>query len=252
MHPILFKIGPITVYTYGFFVALGAIIAFYHATWQAKENNVKQDIMVSLFLWIIVSGFLGARILYVITEFKFFLDNPVRVFFANEGFVFFGGLIFASLAVIAYSKKHNLDLYKIADILAAPIALAHSIGRIGCFFYGCCYGKPTDSCFGLLFPPDSPAGQLCATVIPTQLISSFALLIIFCILVIMRYVKSFDGQVFFSYVFMYAIFRFIIEFFRGDPRGHVGVFSTSQVFAMFAVLIAMIMFFKLQKTRKKQ
>lgn len=242
MYPVLFKIGPVTVYTYGVMIALGIMAGLYFALRQAKKEGIGPNEVIDLFIWIVISGFVGARIGYVFTEWEYFLTNPLRIFFANEGFVFYGGFIVACFVAYWYIKRQNIKLWKMADILAPSIAIAHSIGRLGCFFYGCCYGKPTNSWIGILFPPESPAGQLGLPVIPTQIISSVTLFFIFCILIMIRRYKKFDGQVFWLYVFLYAIARFVIEFFRGDPRGHIWIFSTSQFIGIFAAVIAVVMY----------
>ncbi|OQX88164.1 MAG: hypothetical protein B6D55_01260 [Candidatus Omnitrophica bacterium 4484_70.2] len=124
--------------------------------------------------------------------------------------------------------------------------LGHSLGRWGCFFNGCCYGKPTTSWIGVKFPPDSPAGILGEKVIPTQLISLFFLLVIFFILLNLRKRKKFKGEIFLSYLILYGIFRFIIEFFRGDPRGYIFIFSTSQFISLIVVAIGISMWKKVK------
>jgi phosphatidylglycerol:prolipoprotein diacylglycerol transferase len=124
------------------------------------------------------------------------------------------------------------------DVIAIGIPLGHAFGRLGCFFYGCCYGKPTDSFIGVLFPPDSAAGYLGVKVIPTQLISSFFLFVLFFILLFLRKKKRFDGQIALSYIILYSIFRFLIEFFRGDPRGTFLHLSTSQFISLILVVIS--------------
>jgi len=246
MYPVLFKIGPVTIYTYGVMVALGLIVGLYLAIKQAKREQINPNKIIDLFFWIVISGFIGARIVYIFTELDYFLRHPLRIVFANEGFVFYGGFITAFLAAFWYVKRRKMQPWKIADIFAPYIALGHSIGRLGCFFYGCCYGRPTNNWIGMVFPPESPAGQLGVAVIPTQLISSLTLLAIFCTLITVRKYKKFHGEVFWLYVLLYAIARFIIEFFRGDPRGHIGVFSTSQFIGIFMAIAAVVMLLRLR------
>ncbi|MFH0731968.1 MAG: prolipoprotein diacylglyceryl transferase [Candidatus Omnitrophota bacterium] len=217
MHPILFKIGYITIYTYGTLVALGILIALYLATKQAAKENIKAEKIADLFLWMIIGGFTGARLAYVFTQRNYFMENPAKIFFANEGFIFYGGFITGFLAVSLYVKRNKLQPWKTADIIAPPLAIAQAIGRIGCFFYGCCYGT---------------------TAIPVQLIESLVLFCIFCILAFVRKYKKFDGEVFWLYVLLYAVTRFVIEFFRSDPRGHIWIFSTSQFIAIFMAIAA--------------
>ena len=249
MYPILFKIGPVTIYTYGVAVALGVIAALFCALRAVRKEAISANTIIDLFFWIIISGFIGARVVYIFTEWDYFLRRPLRIFFANEGFVFYGGFVTACLAVLWYIKRHKLKVWKAADILAPSIAIAHSIGRLGCFFYGCCYGKPTGSRIGILFPPESPAGHLGVSVIPTQIISSLALLAIFFILIAVRRYKKFDGQIFWLYTLLYAIMRFAIEFFRGDERGYIWIFSTSKFIGIFAAIIAVVMLSSLRGTK---
>lgn len=246
MHPVLFKIGPVTIYTYGSMVALGFLVGMYLAIKQAKREKLSSAKLMDLSVWIIISGFAGAKIGYIFIEWNYFLLHPLRVVFDRGGFVFYGGFIGAFLIAIWYIKRNKLDLWQIADIFAPSIAIAHSIARLGCFFYGCCFGRPTDSWIGITFPPESPAGLLGVPVIPTQLISSFVLFIIFCILIIVRRHRKFKGEIFWLYVLLYAVARFIIEFFRGDRWGLVGILSSTQFISIFMVILSVFMLIRLK------
>jgi len=250
MYPILFTIGPVTIYTYGVALAIGVLVGLCLAIKEGKRELISPNKIIDLFLWIIISGFIGARVVYIFTEWNYFLKYPARVLFASEGFVFYGGFITAFLTAFWYTKRRNIKQWQMADIMAPSIAIAQAIGRIGCFFYGCCYGIPTNSRFGILFPPNSPAGELRVPVIPTQLISSFALLVIFLLLNRVKKRKKFDGQVFWFYVLLYAIARFIIEYFRADPRGMIWVFSTSQFIAIIMAAVALFVIARSKATKQ--
>jgi phosphatidylglycerol:prolipoprotein diacylglycerol transferase len=243
MHPILFKIGPITIYTYGLFIFLGVLAGYIVCRNQAKASNISLNIFSDIFFWSLLSGFLGARIFYILIEWRIFLRNPLGIIFSRSGFVFYGGLIAGIIMMIFLSHRNKISFLKIGDIFAIGTPLAHSLGRLGCFFYGCCYGRPSSSFISILFPPDSPAGFSGLRVIPTQLISAFFLLFIFFLLLVIKKYKKFDGYILFVYIFIYGIFRFIIEFFRGDPRGHFFSFSTSQAVSIFAVVLSMTLFY---------
>jgi phosphatidylglycerol:prolipoprotein diacylglycerol transferase len=238
MHPVLFKVGPVTIYTYGVLVFLGVLVGYLFALREAKRKGIDSKIFSDIIFWSLVSGFLGARVFYILVEFKQFIYHPITVGLGRGGFVFYGGVIFGLLLFYLLAKKHRLDFLKLADVATLAIPLGHAIGRLGCFFYGCCYGKPTSSWIGIKFPPNSPAGLLGEKVIPTQLISSFFLLVIFFILLLIRRKQKFRGQVVFSYFILYGIFRFIIEFYRADPRGVIGIFSTSQIIALIIVPVS--------------
>ncbi len=246
MHRILFKIGSITIYTYGFFVFLGILVAYLFSLKEAKREGVDIRVFSDILFWCLIIGFIGARTLFIIVEFKSFLHAPFTVLFSRAGFVFYGGVISGLIGFYFLCHRYHQDFFKLADIIALSIPLGHSLGRWGCFFNGCCYGKPTTSWIGVKFPPDSPAGILGEKVIPTQLISLFFLLVIFFILLNLRKRKKFKGEIFLSYLILYGIFRFIIEFFRGDPRGYIFIFSTSQFISLIVVAIGISMWKKVK------
>lgn len=243
MHPILFKLGPINIYTYGVFVAIGVILGYFAALSQAKREKVDIQVFSDIIFWTLIISFIGARVFYLLVEFKSFLASPWAMLFSRSGFVFYGGLLSGAVYLYLRVRKHN-NFLKFYDSLILGLPLGHSFGRLGCFFYGCCYGRPTDSFIGILFPSDSPAGALGTKVIPIQLFSAAGLLLIFFALRVIAARKKFDGQLFLSYLIIYGVFRFIIEIFRGDPRGTIFYLPTSQFVAVIMVLIGGLLWFK--------
>ena len=250
MYPVLFKLGPFTIYTYGLMVAIGCLVGFFYVRGEARRIGFDADKIMSLFLWVLISGFAGGRILYIIVEWERFLNEPLRTIFGRGGFVFYGGFILAFGIGIWQIRRKSLNIWKTADIFAPAVAVAYAIGRIGCFLNGCCYGRSTDSWLGVSFPPESPVGSLGEPLIPIQLISSLNLFIIFAVLIILRPYKKFDGQLFWIYVLLYGVSRSIIEIFRGDPRGHIWMFSTSQFIGIVFAFLALIMLGKLGREEK--
>jgi len=247
MFPILFKLGPITIYTYGVCVFLGVIAGYFVCKGGAKKQGIPEKVFSNIFFWALIWGFLGARLIYIFVEWDYFLDNPLSVILSRSGFVFYGGVVSGILTVIFLAKKYKVNLLKTADIAALGIPLGHGLGRIGCFCYGCCYGRPTQSSIGVLFPPDSPAGFLGVKVIPTQLISALFLFLLFFLLLILKKHQRFDGQILFSYGIGYGIFRFILEFYRGDSRGEIFFLPTSQFIALVVIIISILFFFRLRR-----
>ncbi len=241
MHPILFKLGPVTIYTYGFFVFLGVVLGYFICSREAKRQGIDSKVFSDIIFWVIISAFLGAKLLYLLIEMKYFLIEPLAMI--RSGFVFYGGVITGICAIYILSRKYNIYFLNLADIIVLGVPLAHALGRVGCFFYGCCYGKPTSSWIGIQFPLGSPAGELCTRVIPTQLISAFFLLVLFLIILAISRKKIFSGQVSSCYLIFYGVFRFTIEFFRGDPRGYILYFSTSQIISFILVLLGIILFY---------
>jgi phosphatidylglycerol:prolipoprotein diacylglycerol transferase len=248
MYPVLFEIGPLTIYTYGFFVFLGIICGYFFCLSQAKRYSLCGDKISDLIFWSIISGFVSARVLYIAINLSDFLEDPLSLIISGSGFVFYGGLLGGVLFAWWFIKRKKLPLCTTLDLISPSLSLGHSLGRVGCFFYGCCFGRPTDSFIGVVFPLDSFAGISGKSVIPTQIISSFFLLVIFVLLLIIRDRRTFKGEVFLSYIILYSIFRFVIEFYRADPRGFILFFSTSQWIALVLLVLGCIFWFKLKKT----
>ncbi len=192
-------------------------------------------------------GFLGAKILYCIVNFKDFIASPIS-FLGSSGFVVYGGIILGVLAcyfVIRHKKYSFLDYF---DLVMPSIAIAQGFGRIGCFFFFCCYGRETTAWYGVEFPTHSlaPSG---VSLIPTQLLSSFGDFVIAGILLFIANKTDKKGIVGLSYVCLYSIGRFLIEFLRNDYRGEVGILSTSQFISIivFAIAIGTLIVRKVKK-----
>jgi len=232
-------------------VAIGCLVGFFYIRREAKRTALNLEKIMSLFLWVLISSFVGGRILYILVEWKYFLNEPLRAIFARGGFVFYGGFILAFAVAIWQSRRMGLNFWKTADIFVPAVAVAYAIGRIGCFLNGCCYGRPTDSWLGVSFHPDSLAGSLGKPLLPTQLFSSLTLFAIFAILIKVKQYKKFDGQLFWLYVLLYGVTRSIIEIFRGDPRGHIWIFSTSQFIGIISAILALVMLRKLGREKER-
>jgi len=220
LHPIIFQIGKITLYTYGLFVGLGFLAAVTFAGKRAESRGIVKDNMTDLFFVILISSVIGARLLYVLLNFQDFSGDFFSVFkIWTGGLVFYGGFIAALIASFVYVKRKGLSLGKTADILAPAIALGHALGRLGCLFAGCCYGRQCDLPWAIAFDNPDSLAPLHINLHPTQIYSVLSNLLLFAILIIVDKRKKADGVTFWSYIFLYGIFRSVIETFRGDPRG---------------------------------
>ena len=146
-----------------------------------------------------------------------------------------------------------MRILKILDILAPSLAIGHVFGRMGCFFAGCCYGEYCDLPWAVVFDDPNSLAPLGFSLHPTQIYSSLGLLIIFLVLIKMSRLKKFEGQIFTGYLFLYSVFRFVIEYFRGDPRMMFfeGLFSIAQVISVGVALFSLIMFFYLRWQRSQ-
>jgi phosphatidylglycerol---prolipoprotein diacylglyceryl transferase len=241
MHPILVHFGSVTLHTYGFFLAMGFLAAIWFSKRNARFYDLKPDDISDLFFVILVSGIVGARLLYVIINFDDFRASPLDVFkLWNGGLVFFGGFIGAVAASIVTIRIKNLPFFKTADTIAPGVALGHGIGRLGCFFAGCCYGRQCDLPIAVEFSHPDSLAPLHVPLHPTQIYMVVANLILFLILIFLQRRKRFHGMIFLSYIILYSLFRFIIEFFRGDFRGDffLEFLSVSQGIGILAIVIA--------------
>jgi len=254
MHPVLFKLGPLTIHTYGALVASAFLAGIFLAMRQAKREGLDPEQILDLGMYILAAAIIGSRIFEVAVEYRYYTAHPLEIVMIwKGGLVFYGGFIGALFTGIWYLNRHSLPLWKVGDILAPSIALGQSIGRLGCFSAGCCYGKPTDLPWGVTFTDPDSLAVLGVPVHPTQIYESAGAFCIFIGLYIFKDRKKFDGQVFWLYVLCYSVLRFVIEFWRGDvSRGFMNVggfnLSTSQTVGIFAFVTAVVMLSKLKKT----
>jgi phosphatidylglycerol:prolipoprotein diacylglycerol transferase len=247
MYPRLLELGPITVYTYGVLLAAAYLFGLQLARVRAKKRDLDANRILDLGIYIIISALVGAKLLLLITDFKSFTADPRELLtLARSGGVFYGGLIVAVVVALWYIRRVGLPLWTTCDVFAPGIALGHVVGRFGCLFAGCCYGKPTMKPWGITFTDTFAAANvgtpLGVPLHPTQLYEAGAeFLILMVLLFTERKGRAFPGRTFWLYMLLYAISRFIIEFYRGDDRGVVGMFSTSQFISIVLAPLAIVM-----------
>jgi phosphatidylglycerol---prolipoprotein diacylglyceryl transferase len=247
MHPILLDFGPATIYTYGVLLAAAYLLGLKLAMVRAQKRGLDQARVLDLGIYIIISALVGAKLLLVVTDFRTFVSDPSQlVTLARSGGVFYGGLILAVSVALWYIRKIGLPLWTTCDVFAPGIALGHVVGRFGCFFAGCCWGKPTDVPWAITFTNPYAAANvgtpLNVPLHPTQLYEAGAeALILWALLATERRGRTFPGRTFWLYMLLYAISRFIIEFYRNDPRGAVLMFSTSQFISLVLAPLAIVM-----------
>ena len=256
MHPVFFQMGNIVGYSYGLMIGLGALLAIFVSEWRAKRRGLDGELVFSAAVWGLFAGLLGAKLTFIASNIKYLFSDPGYVL-GTDGFTVYGGVVLGILVggLIVRRKKVDVPLY--LDLVIPQIALAQGFGRIGCFLAGCCYGKPTHSHFGVIFPPEAiaPSG---IPLIPTQLISAIGDFLIFIILLLLSNyatdylsLKPAGKKSFFQppamsgmYLILYGIGRFAVEFLRADPRRTaLGLTSNQYVSIIFvAVGIAIIVY----------
>ena len=254
MYPELFRIGPLTIHTYGAMYALGILAAAGLSEHLYRRRGGEPGVMVDMALPVVIGVFLGARTLFVLVEREYYFQNPLEIFMVwKGGLVFYGGLIGGALAFIITTRVMKLKLWHLADTVAPGVALGHGLGRMGCFFAGSCYGRPTDVPWAITYTdPNSLARDILGIPVhPTQLYSATFLVLLSAILVFVGSRSNFRGQMIASYGILYGTFRFFIEFLRGDPRGAVTLaditLSTSQVVSLVLVPLSIGIYMYLKR-----
>jgi phosphatidylglycerol:prolipoprotein diacylglycerol transferase len=244
MYPRLLELGPLTVYTYGVLLAAAYLFGLKLAMVRAKSRSLDQTRILDLGIYIIISALVGAKLLLLVTDFRTFTDNPRELLsLARSGGVFYGGLILAVAVALWYIRRIGLPLWTTCDVFAPGIALGHVVGRLGCLFAGCCYGKPTSVPWAITFTDPFAATNvgtpLNVPLHPTQIYEAGAeALILLALLVTERRGRPYPGRTFWLYILLYSISRYVIEIYRGDPRGAIGIFSTSQFISLVLAPLA--------------
>lgn len=254
MFPKLFELGPLTVYSYGVLLAAAYLGGLQFALVRAKQRGLDAARIMDLGIYIIVSALVGAKLLLVIVDFNHFVENPGDILsLVRSGGVFYGGLLLAVAVGLWYVRKHKLPTWQVGDVVAPGIAFGHVVGRLGCFLAGCCYGRPTDLPWGVMFTnplaAENVGTPLGIHLHPTQLYEAGAELVILILLLAFEGKgRPFPGRTFWGYMLVYGISRFIIEMFRGDPRGMVfASVSTSQFISLLIVPVSLVMLYRLSR-----
>ncbi|MCF8144393.1 MAG: prolipoprotein diacylglyceryl transferase [Deltaproteobacteria bacterium] len=242
MFPDLFSIGPFSLHTYGLFVATGFLVGLMVAIKIGKSEGIPPQQTTDIGFLMIVAAIAGSRIMYVLMNLSYYMERPTDIFkMWQGGLVFSGGIVCVVLAVVWYTRRHQLSFWKMTDMWAPAMAIGQAIGRIGCFMAGCCYGKPTGSSCGVVFTDPHSLAPLNIPLHPTQLYSSAGNFIIFVILLLLHRKKTFDGQVFLWLLVLHSTARLFVERFRGDDRGMLlGSGMTITQLVTLVILIAAI------------
>jgi len=253
MHPILFELGSWPVYTYGILLAAAYLLGLQLAVRRAKKRGVDPNRVMDLGIWIIIAALVGAKALLIVVDWDHYRANPGDVFsLVRSAGVFYGGLVVATITGFLLIRRYRLPVWTTADLYAPGIALGHVIGRMGCFFAGCCWGKPTDVPWAITFTNPAAAENvgtpLNIALHPTQLYEAGAeLLILALLLATERRGRYFAGRTFWLYMLLYGITRFVIEIYRGDPRGELFGMSTSQFVSVLLVPFSLGMLYWLSR-----
>ncbi len=231
--------------TYGLMLALAFTAGYFEALRRAKKLHDKQMKHVeNLFLLVLVASVLGSRLFHVLfEEFDYYAEHPAKIFAVWEGgYTFYGAALMGLLFMFLYARRHRLDYAYYGDIAGPSTMLGLAIGRMGCFFAGCCWGRPTKAPWGVVFnDPDSFCTVKGIPIHPTQIYEAAGALLRYFYLLWLFRRRQYVGQILVHTMIGYGILRFIIEFFRGDDyRGYIfnGMISYSQLVSLFLVPFA--------------
>ncbi len=249
MHPTL--IPGLPFQTYGACVAIGILLC-----WTLIERYFGRKDLSTLIFSLVVAGIIGARLAHVVEYWH--ADGFDKDFWSifqiwTGGLVFYGGLIAGILTFFVWCRVKKADVLELADLLCLTVPLGHAFGRLGCFFYGCCWGKVSDSCLAVSFPAHSPvwstqvqAGLISARapqaipVLPTQLVESAALFLLFAALFFLyRRARAWTAA---AYLCGYGLIRFGLEYLRDDERPVWGGLSSAQNVSLVLIVLGIVFF----------
>jgi phosphatidylglycerol:prolipoprotein diacylglycerol transferase len=243
MHPILLNFGSFVIYSYGFFVALAFVTAILYLSWsikKLKQKIISQNELFSLFVYLLIISIIGARSFFVLINLDKFISYPIEIFEVwHGGLVYYGGLIAVMFFMSLYVKRKKMSLLKLGDLFSPALALGHTIGRVGCFFAGCCYGRESTLPWAVAFTNGHhPITNARVCLHPTQLYEAFGNFLLFLFLHFYSKKKHRNGLLLVIYFMGYGVLRFVIEFFRGDHgRMQYFGFSTSQIISAMLFVI---------------
>lgn len=236
MHPELFHIGRFSLRSYGVMLAIAFLVGILLAIKRASKRGISPKFMNDLSFIIVIASIIGSRFFYVVFHLDEFRGHWLDIISPVQsdgscgiaGLSMLGGVVLALLSGIFYAAYKRVDIYDLGDSVAPSIALGFGFGRIGCFLNGCCFGLPTSSKLGVIFPPGSPAGETFpqTPLIPTQLYASALGFIIFALLLLIeRIAKPPKGVIFGLFLLLYGIDRFWLDTIR--------YYETNAIFASF-------------------
>ena len=266
MHPILVKIGPLTIHTYGFLMALGVAMGLWFIYVQARKAGMDANRVMDAAFYTIIVSLIGAKIFLFASNFSYYTSYPKELFsLARSGGVFQGGLTFGTIYALWYFHRKKIPTWPTADLIGPALALGHGFGRIGCFSAGCCFGRECAEPWAVIFRNKYAAAltgvHLDTPMHPVQLYEAALNFINFGVLFLILKKKKFDGQVFSLYIINYSIIRFFTEYFRGDHadkayflRGATAFSSLSvpQLFCLLGLVAGIVLYVVLKRRQRAQ
>ena len=253
MDPVFFSIGSFSIRWYGFLAAMGFLAALLIIQINRRYAKLSSDQVSNIVMLGMISGVVGARIFYVAQNWSFYSAHPSAIIRIDQGgLVFYGGFILAFILVVLYVRKVcRADVVRVLDVMAPALAAAHSLGRIGCFFNGCCYGKPAQIFWAMAYPAGSEPYRKYGS-LPLHPVQIYEALLNIILAAILFYIvrKCRRGTAMASYIFAYGVLRFVDEFFRGDHSDFVQGFTPAQVIGFGMIPLGIVLLIKFLRTKQ--
>ena len=259
MYPKILELGSVTIHTYGLLLAAAFIAGIWVTSRNAAKNGISADSIWNMGLVVIFAALVGSKILLLFSDYHYYSQNFREIFslstLRSTG-VYYGGLLLAAASASWYVWKKKLPAWTMADLAAPGMALGQAIARLGCLSAGCCYGKPTHMPWGVTFTNpyayDNVGVPLNVPLHPTQIYEAAGALCLFAFLMWRLSRKHVTGQILFEFLGLYALLRFVVEFYRDDDRGFVlyGLLSTSQLIAILILGTAAGYYLVLRRSRE--
>lgn len=254
MYPILFQFGHFELRSYGVIVALSFLAGLWLSTKEATRKGLDPELIQDFALYALVGGIVGARIYFILfSDPAFYRDNPWEIFAIwHGGLGVIGSLIGGSLAAVWYCRKSRISLLKFADTLAPGIALGQTLGQFACLLNGDSYGRPTDLPWAIIYTDPRSLAPLNVPLHPVEIYEMGAYFLVFLLTWVMRRQFKVEGYSFLTYLAGYAVARFLVEFFRGQPAIFLGEIPAAQVFSAALIVASLLGFFLLGKKHNRQ
>lgn len=260
MRSILFYLGPVPIRAYGLMLWLALVVGIIRSARAAKKTNIKPEHVVDVGLYSLLAGVLCAHLASIVLDLPYYWGNPSEIISLWKGILspsgglrglsFHGGLIGGIGAAWLYTRRKGISFLAMADLCSPGLAIGYGIARIGCFLNGCCYGIPTKLPWAVRFHLDSVSGEMTPPSHPVQIYAMLASFLIAGILIMIERRQRFKGHVFLSYLAMYSVYRFLIEFLRKGVTADVAFAGITEAQVASLVMLAItvpILAIKLKK-----
>ncbi|MFX3618514.1 MAG: prolipoprotein diacylglyceryl transferase [Sporolactobacillus sp.] len=251
--PVLFRIGPIPINTLGAAVALATLLGLWMINREAKSQSIQTDYMMEFVIYCVLGGVVGARLWFVLFKWSYYVVHPAEMFMVwMGGLAIQGGILGGILVGIWLAKKHKLPVWQVADIVAPALILGMAIGRLSDFLTGDAYGIPSNSILAISYPPGTFVYNIFGStpVLPMPLFEAIGDLIIFGLLLLIKYKKPFQGFLFLAMLALYSALRFTLEFWRGDSLRTLFNLKVAQLTALVTIIIVIVFMFRMYRQTK--